>query len=73
MVTTACAAILGPVRTVLSSERATRSGGVTGRGFRPGESGNPGGHRVLPPLEDRRPTRTLIMSGPKNGVRSEGG
>jgi hypothetical protein len=30
----------------------------------------PDTRRVRPPLEDRQPTRTLITSGPKNGVRS---
>ena len=30
----------------------------------------PNTRRVRPPLEDRQPTRTLITTGPKNGVRS---
>ena len=29
--------------------------------------------RIRPPLEDRQPTRTLITSGPKNGVPSPSG
>lgn len=34
---------------VASNAEATRVGGVTGKGFKPGQSGNPSGRRALPP------------------------
>jgi len=33
----------------------------------------PNPHRIRPPLPDGKPTRTLITTGPKNGVRSRVG
>ena len=40
---TASAATLSPVSVVENNDRATRLGGITGAGFQPGVSGNPGG------------------------------
>jgi hypothetical protein len=40
---TASVAILHPVRIAENKLETTRTGGITGNGFKPGQSGNPGG------------------------------